>query len=62
MTKFRIIGAAALSIVLAGPAIAYDGYAAQGTYTQAFRGYHLGIEATRTCADMMRDSISRLHE
>jgi hypothetical protein len=40
MTKFRIIGAAALSIVLAGPAIAYDGYRAQGTYTRAFRGYH----------------------
>jgi hypothetical protein len=40
MTKFRLIGAAALSIVLAGPAMAYDGYRAQGAYTQAFRGYH----------------------
>jgi hypothetical protein len=40
MTKFRIIGAAALSIVLAGPSIAYDGYRAQGTYTRAFRGHH----------------------
>jgi hypothetical protein len=40
MTKFKLIGAAALSIVLAGPATAYDGYRPQGTYTQAFRGYH----------------------
>ena len=40
MTKFRLIGAAALSIVLAGPAMAYDGYRARGPYTQAFRGYH----------------------
>jgi hypothetical protein len=43
MTNLRLIGAAAvLSTVLVGPAIAYDGYRAQGTYryTQAFRGYH----------------------
>jgi len=40
MTKFKLIGAAALSIVLAGPAMAYDGYRARGPYTQAFRGYH----------------------
>ena len=40
MTNLRIIGAAALSLVLAGPAIAYDGYRAQDPYTQAFRGYH----------------------
>jgi hypothetical protein len=40
MTKFKLIGAAALSIVLAGPAIAYDGYRPHRTYTQAFRGYH----------------------
>jgi hypothetical protein len=39
MTTFRIIGAA-LSIVLAGPAFAYDGHRAQDPYTQAFRGYH----------------------
>ncbi len=40
MTILRLIGAAALSIVLAGPAVAYDGYRAQDRYTQAFRGYH----------------------
>jgi hypothetical protein len=40
MTTLRIAIAAALSIVLAGPAMAYDGYAAQGSYTPAFRGYH----------------------
>jgi len=40
MTFVRIAGAAALSIVLAGPAAAYDNYRAQGAYTQAFRGYH----------------------
>jgi hypothetical protein len=40
MTKFKLIGAAALSTVLAGPAIAYDGYRPQDPYTQAFRGYH----------------------
>jgi hypothetical protein len=40
MTFIRIAGAAALSIVLAGPAAAYDNYRTQGAYTQAFRGYH----------------------
>ena len=40
MTTLRIAIAAALSIVLAGPAMAYDGYGAQGSYTPAFRGYH----------------------
>ena len=40
MTTVRIASAAALSIVLAGPAIAYDGHGTQGAYTQAFRGYH----------------------
>ena len=40
MTNLRLIGAAALSIVLASPAIAYDGYRAQDPYTQAFRGSH----------------------
>ena len=41
MTIIRIVGAAALSIVLAGPAFAYDDYATQADhYTRAFRGYH----------------------
>ena len=40
MTAFRIAIAAALSIILAGPAIAYDDRGAQGPYTQAFRGHH----------------------
>ena len=40
MTTVRIASVAALSIVLAGPAIAYDGHGTQGPYTQAFRGYH----------------------
>ena len=40
MTTVRIASAAALSIVLAGPAIAYDGHLTQGPYTKAFRGYH----------------------
>ena len=43
MTIIRIVGAAALSIVLAGPAFAYDDYATQARYdhyTRAFRGYH----------------------
>jgi hypothetical protein len=40
ITKFGIIGAAALSIDLAGPAIAYDGYRSQDPYTQAFRRHH----------------------
>jgi hypothetical protein len=40
MTFVRIAAAAALSIVLAGPAAAYDNYRTQGAYTQAFRGYH----------------------
>ena len=37
MTIIRIVGAAALSIVLAGPAFAQGQY---NSYTQAFRGYH----------------------
>ena len=37
MTIIRIVGAAALSIVLAGPAFAQGRY---DSYTQAFRGYH----------------------
>ena len=40
MTNVGIASAAALSIVLAGPAIAYDGHGTQGQYTRAFRGYH----------------------
>ena len=40
MMFVRIAGAAALSIVLAGPAAAYDNYGTQGAYTRAFRGYH----------------------
>jgi hypothetical protein len=39
MTIFRIAGAAIISIVLAGPAAAYD-FGAPGHYTRAFRGYH----------------------
>ncbi len=43
MTNVRIIIAAALSIVLAGPAMAYNGNGTQDpqdSYAQAFRGYH----------------------
>jgi hypothetical protein len=40
MTTVRIASAVALSIVLAGPAIAYDGHGTQGLYTKAFRGHH----------------------
>jgi len=42
MTIFRLIGATAtaFSILLVGPAIAYEGYRTQDPYTQAFRGYH----------------------
>ena len=37
MTIIKIVGAAALSIVLAGPAFVQGPY---DSYTQAFRGYH----------------------
>jgi hypothetical protein len=37
MTIIRVVGAAALSIVLAGPAFAQGPY---NSYTRAFRGYH----------------------
>jgi hypothetical protein len=44
MTIIRIVGAAALSIVLTGSAFAYDHrqrtQAQYDHYTQAFRGYH----------------------
>jgi hypothetical protein len=37
MTIIRIVGTAALSVVLAGPAFAQGTY---NSYTRAFRGYH----------------------
>ena len=43
MKIIKIVGAAGLSIVLAGPAFAYDDHGTQAQfdhYTQAFRGYH----------------------
>jgi hypothetical protein len=40
MTTVRIASAAALSLVLAAPSIAYDGHGTQGQNTKAFRAYH----------------------
>ena len=40
MTMLRLFGTFVLSIFLAGPAVAYNGYRTQDPYTQAFRGYH----------------------
>ena len=40
MTILRLIGPSVLSIFLATPAVAFNGYRAQDPYNHAFRGYH----------------------
>ena len=59
MTAFRIAIAAALSIILAGPAIAYDDRGAQGPYTPAFRGHHDMRVRTMRCISVARIFIQR---
>ena len=63
MTILRIASAAALSIVLAGPAFAYDYHYAQPPYdhyTQAFRGYH-DIRAQDALHEGRTDIYPRYH-
>ena len=60
MTTVRIASAAALSIVLVGPAIAYDGQGTQDPYAKAFRGYH-GMRAQDALHFGRTDIYPRYH-
>ena len=62
MTILRLIGTSVLSIFLANPAVAYNGYRAQDPYTQAFRGYHdmRAQDALHSAAQIFIQGITRV--